>query len=418
MMAGDDRIAPRCAVVVPVTVAPGQDTALLARTLVSLRREGAAGVVLAGAGVTATLSPALAERADGPRFEVWIAAELLSDVSPTVAVCSALPCTGLVLLAPPPEGETMPHAELAPLLARRRAGEALAQRVRDVRRALVPARRLAVCLPLVNSRAETSRGLCLDVDSLIRDGTITTVVYSGNPAWNCHRARLLTDRPLAVGVSVPDGKPGELQSAVALACSNPTLDALWLWDPDAVRGLALVRDTMAAREAAARLEAGLAEALAAGRATALLEVPEKRGNNQASVHGVAQSFTPAAATACTAVQVYAALRLRGDAVPAPLRVELRDDAGGKPGAKVLAAGAVPAPTFGHEPAYRWGTVCFDPAPTLTAGQRYWVYLPANDVYIWRLVSDGAGPNSQAWSSRYDYTKHGWVLRVICEARTP
>lgn len=406
------------AVVVSVGVAPRRDVADLGRALSALRAQGAAGVLLCGAGVDAATAPALASLGgDGP-VELWVAADFPGDVSPAATACGALPCTGLALVLPPPQGEPLPHTDLAPLLERRRAGEALAERVRAVRLGLAPERRLALCVPLANTRPETSRGYAVDVGGLIRDGTVTTVVYSGDPAWNAHRARLLTDRPLRVAATVSGAHPGAVQDAVLAACSNPTLDALWLCDMNAAHGLALVRDTLAAREAAVRLEASLAEALAAGRAKVILEVPEKRGNNQATVHGVAQCFTPTAAGGCTAVQVYAALRLKGDAAPTPLRVELRADRDGRPGDQVLAAGTIPAVAFGHEPSYRWGTVCFAPAPALAAGQRYWVYLPANEVYVWRLVSAGATSESHAWSCRYDYGTHTWVLRVLCESRTP
>jgi hypothetical protein len=250
----------------------------------------------------------------------------------------------------------------------------------------------------------------------VRDGTVDAVLCSGSPAWNFHRLRLLSERPVTAGVLLTAGSPGELHVGVAAAVANPTAETIWLWGVESAAGLAAVAETEAAGAAAAKAEARLAEALAAGRANLPLSVPETRGNDQATVHGVAQCLTPPAASACTAVQVYAALRLRGEASPTPLRVELRADQDGRPGDPILATAALSPATFGPEPAYRWGSACFDPAPALEPGRRYWVHLPANDVYVWRMVSGGATADTHAWSSKYDYSKHSWVLRVICEPR--
>jgi len=131
---------------------------------------------------------------------------------------------------------------------------------------------------------------------------------------------------------------------------------------------------------------------------------------------VGQAFVPETGGRCRAIQIYAALRGCRDGLPKPLAVELRDDAGDKPGTTLLAKATIPAAAFGHEPAYRWGTASLEEAPVLEPGRTYWICLPEAKGYVWRMLGKGATETTHAWSRLYDYTMHSWILKVLVDVK--
>ncbi|MBT3377454.1 MAG: hypothetical protein HN742_34375 [Lentisphaerae bacterium] len=343
---------------------------------------------------------------------VWVGASFPGPIASAVAQCERLSAHGLALIFPGPEGDVLSHSELAPLLKRKRQGEALADRVRSVRRTLPAHRKLAICAPAANTRPETSRGQCVDVPGLVRDGTVDAVLLSGQPSYNFHRLRLLRDEPLLAGVFAVGAGTRVLCADLAAATKNTTAEALWVWQDPKGKAARVISAALTAAEAERRVQRRIAEAITTGALTTVLAVESGVGNNQATVHGVGQTFVAKVGGRCEAVQIYCALRGTRDGFPSPLVVELRDDEGDKPGTAVLARGTVPAAAFGQEPAYRWGTVGFEDGPMLEPGRAYWVHLPTAKGYVWRMVGKGATEATHAWSRLYDYTGHSWVLKVF------
>lgn len=345
---------------------------------------------------------------------VWIAVSFPGPVETAVAQCVSSSCRGLALIFPDAKGEALPHDKLPPLLERKRCGEELAERVRSIRRKLSGDRKLAICAPAANIRPDTSRGLCIDVVALVRDGTVDAVLLSGQPSYNFHRLRLLRDQPLLAGVFVQTAGTRALCTDLAVATANPTAEAFWVWQNGKADVAQAIAATIAAAEEERRAQRRIADAIAAGTLATVLSVESSSGNNQATVHGVGQAFVPAAGGRCRAVQIYATLRGCREGLPEPLVVELRDDAGDKPGTMLLASGTIPAAAFGHEPAYRWGTAPLENASVLDPGRTYWIHLPNAKGYVWRMVGKGATNETHAWSHRYDYTEHSWILKVFVE----
>ena len=152
------------------------------------------------------------------------------------------------------------------------------------------------------------------------------------------------------------------------------------------------------------------------------EVSEKGCNDQATVHGVAQSFVPSRDGACPLVQTYAAIRGCPGPLPPPLKVEICEDDGGKPGQTVVANTEIPAAEFGHEPTYRWGSAYFNPPVKLRLGRTYWIHLPTarhpEGSFVWRIVKDAATARGRAWSRSYAYANHTWVFRAFMTKENP
>lgn len=353
---------------------------------------------------------------DRDRTALWAVSAFPGDIAPILAHGSDAEISGVALVLPPASGDPLSPADLSGLLARRRSGLNLAERIREVHRALPDEKALGLCVPFENIRAETSRAWYVDVHSLVSDGTLDAVWLSDNPSWNGHRLRLLRMRPLQVGVFVRAKTTGELLSDVRIALANPTMDGLWLWDLQMQEPLRLVAAAIHDWNENRRLAEALQQDVRTKKLVPALSVAAARGDNQATVHGAGQSFTPARSGYCRAVRIYATLRRCRDALPQPLEVELRPDDDGKPGEQVLANGRIPASAFGHEPSYRWGIAAMTPTPLIVAGRRYWITLPSATSYVWRLVSKGADEQSHAWSSSYDYRAHSWVLEVFVEPR--
>jgi hypothetical protein len=338
---------------------------------------------------------------------------VMQDVPDTAA--------GVLMVFPATADAALPREEFEGMLALKRAGNCLGDAVRGLKAALVPGQGLAAAVDLRETAPETARGIYVPLRDLVRDGVLSAVCLMGSSRFNFHRLRLLRAGPLSAGCGVdargvaPEALSAFVQRPVVEAHSNPSCGVLWLFGDDAQRlaeaaagALADWRDQEAR---SARFEADIA----AGRLVLDQGFDAEAGNDQATVHGVAQSFTPSRGGVCPLVRIYAALRGSGRGLPPPVVVEIREDADGKPGDAVLGRGQIPPSAFGHEPAYGWGQACFDPAPAVVAGRRYWIYLPDTrseaGTVVWRLVRNGASERGCAWSRRYAYGDHSWVFGV-------
>jgi hypothetical protein len=383
---------------------------------------GVAVIVRAVTGETAALIADLSTRAARHGTKLWIAVERPDESAPDFArALASLPVEGLALYCAAPKGDSTDPDKRAALLAIKRRGDELGQSIRRVKRQLGAQKKLALCTAMSEIAPETARGQYVPVGDLVRDGTVDVVALGEAERMNFHRLRLLRDAPLRAGSfldasSVEEKRrAGQLSRAALEVLQNDTCELLWLCDfpvqmvsqvvPVAVEGL---KQSLERREA---LEAALAK----GELVVDQEVSEKNCNDQASLHGVAQSFVPSRDGLCPLVQVYAAIRASRGPLPPPMHVEIRADAEGKPGAGVLAKTDIPAAELGLEPAYRWGSARWNPPLPLKKGQTYWIYLTntshPDGNYVWRLLKDAAGPRGHAWSRLYDYTKHAWVFRV-------
>ena len=300
-------------------------------------------------------------------------------------------------------------------------GDALGESVRQIKKRLGATQKLAICGPYSEIRPETARGTYVPVEDLIRDGTIDVVCLSETERYNFHRLRLLRAAPLRTGTLV-DGaaieekaRAGMLSRVVLAAMQNDTCECLWVHNlPIDLIGRVITHTVESHAHEQTQREA-LVRAIEEGKLVVDQEVPAKSRNNQATVHGVAQSFVPSEGGACPLIQLYAALRGCRGPLPPALKVEIRTNDDGKPGRETLAESEIPAAEFGHEPTYRWGSASFEPAVPLKKEAKYWLYLPdashPEGSYVWGVAGEGASERGNAWSRRYDYTKHTWVFRV-------
>ena len=208
---------------------------------------------------------------------------------------------------------------------------------------------------------------------------------------------------------------GTVEKAALGALAERSCEHLWIAGLAAGEACAAVAQTAAGLRAAEEQRLALDRAIAAGDLVLDQSTDAASGNEQATVHGVAQSFVPARDGACPVVRLYASTRNWQGAMP-PLQVEIRaDGSNNAPGETVCGRAEVPALGFGHEPTYRWMTARFNPPVRLAKGTRYWIHLsmsgPATGSYLWRMIKNAGNASAHAWSSRYDYTAHAWVYQV-------
>jgi len=346
---------------------------------------------------------------------LWIGTRLPRDgVADLARKLKPRDVAGLALIFPEPEGEPLPPDKFAELMRLKKEGLKLGDSVRKARKELGPRKKLAVCVPASEMLPETARAMFVPVGDLVRDGTVDVVCLGGAEGYNFHRLRLLRDTPLRAGMFVDGGSAAG--RAVIGALQNDTCECLWLCGFPVGTLKRVVPATVQGLKQQQQQHAAIERALADGRLAMDRGVSEKKCNDQATVHGVGQSFVPTRDGECSLVQLYAAIRGCRGALPPPLAVEIRTDGGGKPGAEVCGKTEIPAGEFGHEPAYRWVSAQFDPPVRLERGKRYWIYLPnashPEGTYVWRIIKDAATEWGNAWSRRYDYSKHLWVFRVF------
>jgi len=390
-----------------LSVLPSDDCVAKAVTV------GAKGVALA---LTADVAVAV-RHARECRLDVWIEVQYPWTTLPDLPK----EATGLALMFPSPQGEDAPTVDFEALMAIKEKGDALGEALRQTKKRLGASQKLAICAPYSEIRPETAKRTYVPVEDLIRDGTVDVVCLSGTERYNFHRLRLLRDVPLRAGTFV-DGaaieekaRAGMLSRAVLGAIQNDTCECLWVHNLPIEMVGRVITHTMESCEREKAQREALAKAIEEGRLIVDQGVPAKSRNNQATVHGVAQSFVPSEDGACPLIQLYAALRRCRGPLPPALKVEIRLDDRGKPGKEALAKSEIPAAELGHEPTYRWGSANFEPAVPFAKGAKYWLYLPdashPEGSYVWGIASNGATERGNAWSRRYDYTKHTWVFRV-------
>ena len=361
--------------------------------------DGVTVVVRNAGGATTPLIADLSARATKHGTQLWIAVQLPNASAPDAArELASLPVAGLALFFALPQGELTDPGNRAALLAIQRQGDQLGQSIRHIKRQLGSQQRLALCAPLSEIAPETTRDQYVPVGDLVRDGTVDLVALGEADRMNFHRLRLLRDAPLRAGSfldarSVEEKRRAGLLSRTVLdVVQNDTSQLLWLGDFPVEMVGQVVPAAVAGLQRSQRRRAILEAALAKGELAVDQEVSEKAVNDQASLHGVAQSFMPSRDWACPLVQVYAAIRGSRGPLPPPIHVEIRDDQNGQPGNGVLAKSDIPAAEFGLEPVYRWGSAPLDPPVPLKKGQTYWISTSC------------ASCNSRAISSRNSSAK--------------
>jgi hypothetical protein len=409
-----------------VVAVSGTDDTSLEADIAEAAEHGATGVLvtLSRASTEATepirrVCP-LAERRD---LELWIGiGPPWETASKRVEHFADEPITGIALVGPSPLGEPREPGDLAAQMEIKHRGELLGQTVRRVKAGLRENWKLVVSAAASEIDPETVRDRYVPVGDLIRDGTLDGVCLAGAERMNFHRLRLLRDTPLSVGIFLNGDaleqrqRTGLLERGALAAVDNTTCDSLWLSGFPTSLAAQVVPQAVERRELAIARRKTLEEAVRRGTLTVDQEVSEEGCNDQATVHGVAQSFMPSRDAACPLVQIYVAIRGCSGPLPPPLEVEIREDDGGKLGQAATAKTEIPATEFGHEPTYRWGAAHFDPPVALRHGTKYWIYLPnarhPEGSFVWRVVKDGADARGSAWSRSYDYGNHTWVFRVF------
>lgn len=386
------------------------------------------GLLLSASGAEPSLEATVQSIRDAvPRVgeEVWVATTFdRSAVTAFSRSVARLPVTGVALMFASSEAEPLESADLAALLERKEAGDRMGEAIRELKAGLGEDQRLALCLPLTEMLPETSRRQYVPLADLVQDGTVDVVCLSGQETFNLHRLRLLRDTPLKAGVlvdaaAVAEGSWGQLIARRTLgAIKNPSCDCLWLagFPPD--MAVQRASDAVTGYRRALERRRELEAAIDGGQLIVDREFADKDAHDQASVHGVAQCFTPSRDGRCPLLQVYVALRGCSGPLPPPLEVQIRPDAGGEPGDEVLGTAKISPLELGHEPEYRWATATFAEPVSLNQGTSYWIYMPpANHdegTYVWRIGKESGTAASHAWSRRYDYATDTWLFRAYLE----
>lgn len=388
-------------------------------TLARIAEMGASALYLPADPATAT-SQAVAQACAQARkhnLKLWIGVSFPGEIP-------GLPDSqleGLALIFAPPASEPVPKTDLKALLARKREGDALADSIRQIKKDLGKGVKLAICTDAAEIMPETSRTSYVPVADLVRDGTVDVVCLTGVEGFNFHRLRLLRDGPLQAGMLV-DGRGIDSKAtgsiiarSVLAAMKNESCECVWFIDLPVDLVAQIVPDTIKGYRKTASEQDVIQSAIEEGELVIDQEVDPAKCNDQATIHGVGQSFIPSRDGLCPLIQIYAAIRGCKGKLPPPLRVDLRMDDRDMPGGASHAKTTIPANAFGHEPTYRWVNAYFDPPVPLKKGQKYWIHLPnaqhPEGSYVWRIIKNGATDRGSAWSGRYKYGEHTWVFRV-------
>lgn len=365
---------------------------------------------------------AAVEAASRQDLKLWVEChESAADASNVAGLVAPMPIEGLALVMPNPVGEPAPPGDLKAQLALMNQGRQQAEIIRQVKDRLGDLRRLVIVVDVSEIDPENAGEQFVPVKDLIRDGTVDVVCLSGAEGANFHRLRLLRQGPLRVGTAL-DGRAiesermaGMVSRSVLAAVQNRTSECLWMVDVPAELACRVAADTLTGYRRAQQNAATLEQAIAAGELVLESQTRGEAATDQATVHGVAQSFVPSRDGECPLVEIFAALRGCQGPLPPDLVVEIRQDDGGRPGDTVLAKAEIPAADFGHEPAYRWASARFAQPVQIRKDCTYWIHLPdavsPQGSYVWRMMKNGAGPRGRAWSRRHDYAAHAWMFRV-------
>lgn len=266
--------------------------------------------------------------------------------------------------------------------------------------------------------AETARHRYLDLHELLGRGLVDGVFLATAQAMELRRVRLHTDREIRVGLLGRDDPVATMLAALR----SPGCGDVMLCVPEGtspVEVLARVTQAVEAQREQEASRAALEAAIEAGELFVATGVdPEGHAVNQATIHGVAQSFRLEQAAQVEAVGLFCALRGPAALSMVDLPVRVCADAGGAPDLeRVLAEFAIPAVSFGREPRYQWGYARLEPPLGLEAGRTYWLHAPnasgPEGSYVWRVVPDGSAyPHGHAWSSKYEYAEYDWAFRLL------
>ena len=377
---------------------------------------GAAGVVLNSADPGKSLA-SLSDQTAKHDLALWLGVPYPGKV-PELAHANI---EGLALIFGPATGEPIAKTDFQQLLARKRQGDEVANAIRAAKKSLPARTKLALCTDLSEIAPETSHTRYVPVRDLIRDGTLDVVCLGDAEGFNFHRLRLLRDAPLRAGILVDGsgikgkGTGGIVSRAVLASLKNDTCDSLWLLRLPIDLTSQMVPQTITGYSQGTAQHQAIQEAIRKGELVIYQEVDPKTCNDQATIHGVGQSFIPSRDGVCPLIQIYAAIRGCKGSLPPPLQVHLRINDGNMPGGVSIAKTTIPASAFGHEPTYRWVNAYFDPPVHLSKGEKCWIYLPnakhPEGGYVWRIIKKGASERGSAWSGRYKYGDHTWVFRV-------
>jgi len=402
------------------------DPASLEKNIADAADHGATGVLLEVGDVSDKSMKSIRQASDLTKqrgLELWLGIAQRWETAPRLMEhLNAEQVAGIAFLFPTPQGEPAELGDLAAQMEIKKRGERLGESIRQVKAGLEENQKLAVCVDASEIDPETACERFVPVKDLVRDGTLDCVCLAEAERVNFHRLRLLRDAPLEAGIYL-DGdsseerhRAGLLERAALATVDDPTCDCLWLSGFPTALAARVVPQAVERREQAKARQKALDEAIQRGTLVVDQEISDEDCNDQATVHGVAQSFVPSRDGECPLVQLYVAIRGCSGPLPPPLEVEIRGDDADKPGEAVLAKTEIPAAEFGHESTYRWGSAYFDPPVSLKKGKKYWIHLPAarhpEGSFVWRIVKDGANARGRAWSRSYDYANHTWVFRVF------
>ncbi|MEA3402133.1 MAG: hypothetical protein U9R79_12930 [Armatimonadota bacterium] len=278
---------------------------------------------------------------------------------------------------------------------------------------------LYVATPPSDVRPETALWRHIDLHALLAGDLVAGVIMVSEEPVDLRRYRLHTQRPILAGLMVPGDAAAAAAAVmrsrdggVLLVTARERTGAEWL------QAFAQAAD---AYRRGRRQRLRLAEAVESGELRVVAGVKPEGELDQATIHGVGQSFQVARPVAVSAVGLLCTLRGAGPAAMPDLQVRICPDADGRPDTeRVLAEGRIPAAAFAEAgPGYQWGYARIDPPLALEADTTYWLHAPESTAggnsYVWRVAPDGrAYPHGHAWSSRYDYEPYDWVFRVLAE----
>ena len=294
--------------------------------------------------------------------------------------------------------------------------EGLAQLLRDVRQGH-PSLRVALAFSSTDGLPHSATGAALDVPGWVAAGLVDELIVRADEPVNLLRYKLDTDEALRVWLWVPGADTAAGRSLIEAALRTVGSDGLVVESSvDPSQALARIRDARMRSEALRTQQAALRKAVSDGELVQVAGTQLEGPVDQASIHGVAQSFKVSSVVTVSAVGIVATLRGQSAEGLRPQPIEIRADEDGRPGEQVLAAATVSPSAFSREPAYQWGYARLDKPLALTPGATYWLYAPDTQErggsYVWRTHKKDAYPGGHAWSGRYDYSHIDWVFGIF------
>jgi hypothetical protein len=298
--------------------------------------------------------------------------------------------------------------------------EAMGELLRAIRQQ-GPQLKLALACARADLTPYGATGAALDVAGYVRQGLLDEVMVSGALPPDLMGLKLQTDGPLPGWAWCAAPTPAALRPTVVAALRATGRDGIVVQTTGTPEEITrLVRETEAAWSAQRDTQAALEAAIATGELKQVAGCTGKGKEDQATVHGVAQSFRVEAATLAAAVGLLVALRGPDAYALAPLAISLRADAGGKPADETLATATLAPDGLSAEPSYRWAYARLNHTVTLQPGTTYWLYVAdprgATSSVMWRLAKGGDYDGGQAWSSKYDYSAHDWAFGIFAEGK--